>query len=274
MNAGAFDLSGRVAMVTGACGFLGPRHARALLVAGADLVVSDLDAGACRELADVLRLEHPGRHVMAAAGDVTDPAALERLRDAVTAEHGRLDVLVNNAAVDDKVERSAEGAERSRFERFPLQRFRHTLEVNVTGTFLACQVLGAPMAERGRGSIVNIASTYGLVAPDQRLYRRPDGDQTFWKGPAYPASKGAVLALTRFLAAYWGASGVRVNAVSPGGVDSGREPWFRERYAARAPLGRMASPDEMDSAIVFLASDASSYVTDTNLVMDGGWTAW
>ena len=274
MSPGAFDLSGRVAMVTGACGLLGPRHARALLAAGADLAVSDLDAGACRSLADALRLEHPGRRVLPATCDVTDPADLGLLRDAVAAELGGLDILVNNAAVDDKVERSADGSDRSRFERFPLDRFRRTLEVNVTGTFLACQVLGTPMAERGRGSIVNVASTYGTVAPDQGLYRRPDGEQTFWKGPAYPASKAAVLALTRFLAAYWGRSGVRVNAISPGGVDGGMEPWFRERYAARAPLGRMASPDELGGAIVFLASDASSYVTGANLAVDGGWTAW
>jgi NAD(P)-dependent dehydrogenase (short-subunit alcohol dehydrogenase family) len=274
MTTPLFELAGTRAIVTGACGLLGPHHARALLEAGADVALVDLDARACAELAGRLGREHGGRRVLGAGCDVTDPDALARLRDLVAAELGPVDVLVNNAAVDDKVERPEDGPDASRFERFPLERFRRTLDVNVTGTFLACQVLGAPMAGRGRGSIVNVASTYGLVAPDQALYRRPDGTQAFWKGPAYPTSKAAVLGLTRFLAAYWGPAGVRVNALSPGGIENGQEPWFQERYAARTPLGRMGRRGELAGALVFLASAASSYVTGANLVVDGGWTSW
>jgi NAD(P)-dependent dehydrogenase (short-subunit alcohol dehydrogenase family) len=274
-----FSLAGRVAVVTGAAGLLGREHCRALADAGAMVVATDLTEASCAEVQKQLHGE--GRTaVRGIAADITDPASLARLRDEVLLAGDRIDVLVNNAALNEKVEAAdlagTSGADNAtRFENFPVERFRQMLEVNVTGTFLTCQILGAEMARRRSGSIINIASTYGLVAPDQRLYRRRDGSQTFWKSAGYPTSKGAVIAFTRFLAAYWADRGVRVNSLAPGGVGhAAQDPDFVEAYASRTPLGRMSKPDEYHGAVVFLASDASSYMTGANLTVDGGWTAW
>lgn len=263
-----FDLSGRIAVVTGAAGLLGKQHCRALARAGATVVAVDLSEDASAKVA----AELPG--AVGFAADITKKPSLERLRDAILGRFERVDVLVNNAAINDMFESPQASADLSRFENYPLELFQRSLDVNVTGTFLASQVLGTEMAKRGKGSIVNIASTYGVVAPDQSIYKKPDGTQPFFKSASYPTTKGAVLAFTRFLAAYWGHAGVRVNALSPGGVENGQDAYFIENYSAKTPLGRMSKPDELAGAIVFLASDASSYVTGSNVVVDGGWTAW
>ncbi len=266
-----FDLSGKVVVVSGALGLLGRQHCLTLASAGARVVLTDLNGDAldvaaqrCRELGapDALGL----------AADITSEADVNRLRDATLSRFGRIDVLVNNAAIDDKF--GADAAVESALENYGLERFRRQLDVNVTGVFLCCQRLGSVMAEQRSGSVINIASTYGLVAPNQDLYRREDGSQSFWKGAAYPASKGAVLQLTRFLAAYWGDKGVRINALCPGGVEAGQDAYFRARYAERTPLKRMSSPDDYRGALLFLASEASAYMTGASLVVDGGFTIW
>ncbi|MGR8934481.1 MAG: SDR family oxidoreductase [Gammaproteobacteria bacterium] len=264
-----FDLSGKTAIVTGAAGLLGRRHCRALADAGATVIATDTDAAECARVAEEL-----GGTALGRAADVTDPASLKTLLDEVLSRTGRVDVLVNNAAINDRVESPETAPELSRFENYPLAAWRRSLDVNVTGVFLCSQLIGTAMAEAGSGSIINIASTYAVVAPDQALYRDAAGRQQFYKSAVYPTSKGAVLAFTRFLAAYWGEAGVRVNALSPGGVENGQDAHFIQAYAQRTPLKRMATADDFIGALVFLASDASAYVTGANLLVDGGFTIW
>lgn len=268
-----FSLSNKVALVTGALGLLGRQHCDALARFGAHIIVTDTDQEKCNAFAEDLALEY-NISAFGYAMDVTSRVSLEKVRKDILSHFGGIDVLVNNAALNDKVEQRDGSIDFSGFEFFSLETWKRTLEVNITGVFLCCQVFGTPMADKGSGSIINIASTYGMVAPDQSLYMRSDGSRMMFKSPAYPVTKGAVLSLTKYLAAYWGSKGVRVNALSPGGVENGQEEFFIQNYSAKTPLQRMAHPNDYQGAIVFLASDASQYMTGANMVVDGGWTIW
>lgn len=264
-----FSLTGKTALVTGALGLLGKQHCIALSEAGANVVVADIDAEKSKEFAETMRQRSIGLPL-----DVTSEESVISVRDIVMESFGHIDVLINNAAVNDMVENPIAGAESSMFENYPLELWRKVMEVNVTGMFLCSQIFGSVMAQQGSGSIINIASTYGVVAPDQSIYQLPEGAQAFFKSGVYPASKGAVISFTRFLAAYWGKKGVRVNALSPGGVENNQPLYFIENYSRKTPLGSMSRPTDYKGAVIFLASDASRYMTGANLIIDGGWTAW
>lgn len=264
-----FSLDGKVAVVTGAVGLIGKEHSKALSEAGATVYACDLNDEAVRDFA-----ESSGERVIGHKLDVTSKESITVLRDSILKEHGHIDILVNNAAINDMFENPASALEQSKFENYPLEMWKKSLEVNVTGTFLCAQILGNEMAKQGKGSIINVASTYGITAPNQSIYINENGEQTFFKSAAYPATKGAVISFTRFLAAYWGNKGVRVNTLSPGGVENNQQDFFIKNYSELTPLGRMAKADDYKGAVVFLASDASSYMTGTNLVVDGGWTIW
>ena len=263
-----FSLKNKTAIVTGACGLIGKKHCEALASAGAHVVVADINEEACKKVASSMAGDH-----LAIGFDVTNENSVKDACAKILAKYGSIDVLVNNAAINDMFENPALAAEQSMFESYPVNMFRQSLEVNVTGVFLCSQVFGQVMANQGKGSIINVASTYGMVGPDQSIYINPEGKQTFYKSAAYPATKGAIINFTRFLAAYWGSKGVRVNTLSPGGVENGQDEWFIKNYAAKTVLGRMAQPDDYMGAVVFLASDASAYMSGANLVVDGGWTA-
>jgi NAD(P)-dependent dehydrogenase (short-subunit alcohol dehydrogenase family) len=263
-----FDLTGKVAVVTGACGLLGREHCKALAAAGAQVVVTDVNKEDCRQLAESLGPQH-----LAISIDVTNTASLEMAKELVLLRYNRLDILVNNAAINDKFEDPLLAGKQSMFEHYPLKLWEQSWQVNVTGVFLCAQVFGSVMVKQGSGSIINVASTYGIVGPDQSIYKNEKGEQAFFKSPAYPVTKSAVLGFTRYLAAYWGAQNIRVNALSPGGVQNGQEDFFVQNYNAKTPLKRMALANDYQGALVFLASDASAYMTGANLVVDGGWTA-
>ncbi len=260
-----FDLTGRVAVVTGAAGLLGREFVRALALAGAQVAAADI-------LPAVPSDTELGR-VLAVETDVTSPDSLEGLVSRLEREAGRIDILVNSAALDPKFDPGAAGQHTTAFEDYPLAAWHQALSVNLTGMFLACQAVSRTMLRQGSGSIINICSTYGLVGPDQRIYQR-DGEPPRYKPVSYSVTKAGVLGLTRYLAAYFAGHNIRVNALTPGGVYNDHDDEFVRRYSARTLLGRMARRDEMNGAVLFLASDASSYMTGANLVVDGGWTAW
>lgn len=268
-----FRLDGRVAIVTGAAGLLGREHCLALAQEGARVLALDLEEERMTAWRSALP-EPLAEAILPVGADITSAEALARLHERVRRQWGEVDILVNNAALNDRFEARGDGRPSGAFEDFSEELWDRYFAVNVRGTFLACREFGTKMAERGRGNIINIASTYGMVAPDQSLYRDEAGQQLFVKSAAYPASKAAVLALTTYLASYWGRRRVRVNALSPGGVADGQDAFFAANYARRTPLGRMALPHDYRGALVFLAGDASAYMTGANLVVDGGWTAW
>ena len=254
MSNDLFSLAGRVAVVTGGAGQLGRAIVAGLEDRGAKVAVFDLAADRYRV-------------------DVTDRAELENAVDEVVRELGVPHVLVNAAALDSPPDAPAE--EVGPLESYPEASFDEVMSVNVKGTFLPCQLVGARMAAEGRGSIVNVSSVYGMLSPVQDLYEfRRRGGEEFFKPVAYSVSKSALYNLTRYLATYWAKSGVRVNTLTLAGVANDQPREFVEAYAERMPLGRMADVGEVVGPVVFLASDASSYVTGANLVADGGWSAW
>jgi len=268
-----FTLKGKVAMVTGGAGLLGTEFCRTLARAGASIVVADLKGDAAGALAGSLKDE--GFSALAVAMDVTDPHSVQHLIAAALEAFGRLDILVNSAALDPKFdpEHIQAAGNSGAFESYPLEAWNQALNVNLTGMFLCCQAAVRPMLDQGQGVIINVCSTYGLVGPDQRIYQRK-GKPTQYKPVYYSVTKAGVLGLTRYLATYYAGKNIRANALTPGGVYNGHDSAFVQAYSARAVLGRMANRDEMNGALLFLASDASSYMTGANLVVDGGWTAW
>jgi NAD(P)-dependent dehydrogenase (short-subunit alcohol dehydrogenase family) len=263
-----FSLQNKTAIVTGALGLIGRKHCEALANAGANVVVADINQEQAQVFAQQLGEQHLGIVI-----NVTDKISVEQALNSVLDRYETIDVLVNNAAINDMFENPALAKDLSAFENYPLDVFQQSLDVNVTGVFLCSQVFGTVMAEQGFGSIINIASTYGMVGPDQSIYKNECGEQTFFKSAAYPVTKGAIINFTRFLAAYWGNKGVRVNTLSPGGVENGQNEFFITNYSAKTLLGRMAHASDYQGALVFLASEASAYMTGANLVVDGGWTA-
>jgi NAD(P)-dependent dehydrogenase (short-subunit alcohol dehydrogenase family) len=265
-----FRLDGQTAVVTGACGKLGPIWIEALIDAGAQVAALELPGVSASAAFRVVEQRTPGR-VQRFDCDVTNRQSIVTAASVVAERMGPVSILVNNAGVDQPPDSAGT---RSRIEHLPMDQFQRMLEVNLMGTFQVTQVFGSQMAERGSGSVINIGSLYASVSPDQRFYDHLPGDLPFLKSPAYGASKAAVVNMTKYFSTLWGARGVRVNALSPGGVAGGQDEAFKQKYGSRVPLGRMAHPEDLTGPLVFLASSASSYVTGHELRVDGGFTAW
>ena len=268
-----FDLNGRVAIITGGAGLLGYQHGAILASAGAHVVLLDLAVANPALRAEQLQSAY-GPECLGLVVDITSEASLLEARDAVVERFGRIDILINNAANNPKVEADAQGEPKqwSRLENFPLAVWNADIAVGLTGAFLCSRIFGQEMVKRNAGVILNIASDLGVIAPDQRLYRKeglPDDLQPV-KPVTYSVVKTALIGLTRYLATYWTAHNIRVNAISPGGVFAGQPEEFTAKLNQLIPMGRMAHKDEYQGAILFLCSDASSYMTGQNLVVDGG----
>jgi NAD(P)-dependent dehydrogenase (short-subunit alcohol dehydrogenase family) len=266
-----WDLAGEVALVTGALGRLGPIWIEGLLDAGARVVALDLTEAKIPDAFARLLDLHGEERLRVVRADVTDRESLTRTREWCRGQGWRPSVLLNNAGIDQPPTVLARS---HRVEDIPPELFRDVFDVNVLGAFQAIQSFGSDMVAARHGSIINIGSLYAAVAPDQRFYDHLPGDPPFLKPPAYGASKAAVVNLTMYFAALWGCYGVRVNALSPGGVVGGQDDEFMRKYVARVPLGRMAEPADLAGPLVFLASQAAQYVTGINLTVDGGFTIW
>lgn len=274
MISSLFSVVDRIVVVTGGMGQLGIQFSKELLENNAKVAILDINISFDR-LPESLVSFYNNNRLLLIEADVTNRNSLEDAMQQINLLWGATPYgLINNAAMDSPP--NAHTEETGPFESFPEKSWDRVMDVNVKGVFLTCQVFGQAMAEVGGGSIINIGSTYGMVSPDQRIYeyRLDDGEPPFYKPVAYSASKSALLNLTRYIAVYWGQSGVRANVMALGGVFNNQDERFLDGYCTRVPMGRMANEDEYNGTVVYLMSDASSYVTGTTIMLDGGWTAW
>jgi len=257
-----FDVSGKVVVITGGAGILASEFAEVLAEYGANVVLVDLDENSCKNRAMDLQKE-TGNQAMGLFVDLSNKDSIEDMVRKAIDKFQKIDILINNAATKSSNFFVP-------FEEFPLEDWERVLAVNLTAVFLCSQTVGKYMLNQGSGVIINIASHYGVVGPDFRIYEA-SGINT---PPVYSAAKAGVIGLTRYLATWWAEKNIRVNSITPGGVYSGQPDNFVQNYSYRTPMGRMAKKTELRGAVLYLASDASSYVTGHNLIVDGGWTAW
>ena len=272
-----FNLAGKTALITGAAGLLGQQHAAALLESGANVVLTDISEIALKKTSAILAQDAQASRIVTQCMDVSMHESISAVAKKLTSTGQRVDILVNNAAIDPKVKGEVGMQETSRLENFPLEQWDLQIAVGLTGAFLCSQVFGSLMAQDGKGGVIlNIASDLSVFAPDQRLYRKDSisEDMQPVKPVTYSVIKAGLIGLTRYLATYWADRNVRANALSPGGVFNGQGDEFVQRLTSLIPLGRMAAQDEYRAAVQFLCSDASAYMNGQNIVMDGGRSAW
>jgi NAD(P)-dependent dehydrogenase (short-subunit alcohol dehydrogenase family) len=272
-----YDLTGRTALVTGAGGLLGRQHVAALVEVGARVVVTDIGLAQADAAIAAVKAHTPSAELISVAIDVTSQESVCAAYDDLAGRGISVDILINNAAIDPKVTSAPGVMHSSRFEAFPIPQWQTEIAVGLTGAMLCSRAFGGAMAKSGGGVILNIASDLGVIAPDQRLYRQPNvtrEEEQPVKPVTYSVIKHGLIGLTKYLATYWADRGVRVNAISPGGVFNNQDSAFVEKLTRLIPMGRMADVDEYRAAVQFLCSDASSYMTGQNIIMDGGRSVW
>jgi NAD(P)-dependent dehydrogenase (short-subunit alcohol dehydrogenase family) len=272
MNTSLFDLTGRVAIITGGLGQLGQRFALALAAYGAKVCLVDIGDYNIGKSILIDEAIEEGK-IFSFKADITDKESVQKIANRIEHEVGSVSILINNAAID--APPGAAANENVPFEDYSLDSLYKMIDVNIVGTFICCQVFGKMMANNGKGSIINISSIYGMLSPNQTIYeyKRKSGEKWF-KPVGYSVTKSAILNFTRYLATYWATNGVRVNTLSPAGIFNNQDEEFLTAYCSHIPIARMADANELNGAVIFLSSDASSYMTGANLVIDGGWTAW
>ena len=273
-----FDLSGRTAIITGGAGLLGVKHAEALLDFGANCILVDINCAALEKAVKGLSERATGScYVRGEVADITSPESVAILLEKSIKEFDAIDILINNAANNPKYENVSGAKDLSkRFETYPLEAWDDDVSVGLTGSFLCSRIIGTHMADNHKGVILNISSDLGVIAPDQRLYKKDgltDNEQPT-KPVTYSVVKSGLIGLTKYIATYWADCGVRANALVPGGVYAGQDEVFLKRISNLIPMGRMAEPDDYKAAVVFLCSEASAYMTGSVLVVDGGRTCW
>lgn len=266
-----FSLKDKVVVITGGAGFLAKTYAETLFDADATVILADINGEEARKVAAELSNEE--KKIEGLQVDVTKKTSVEKLVEQVVSKHNQIDILINNAAINPKVEKTGL-SDSPPFEDFPVEVWQKDLNVDLTGMFLTSQAVVRQMIKQKHGVIINISSMYGLVSPNQNLYKPDDEKQTQFKPASYAASKAAVINLTRYLATYLAKYGIRVNCLAPGGIFQDQPEEFLKKYAKYVPMGRMGKAEELAGPVLFLASNASSYMTGTTLVIDGGWTAW
>ncbi len=272
-----FNLKGKTALITGAAGLLGLEHSLSLLECDCNVVITDIDSKKLKETQKKLQKEYPNSNIVPNLMDITSENSIIDVSQKLRREEIYIDILINNAALDPKVNKNNLSLSNSRLENFDLEQWNKEISVGLTGAFLCSKVFGKIMAEElNKGLILNIASDLSVIAPDQRLYEKkttPKNDQPV-KPVTYSVIKSGLIGLTKYLSTYWNDKNVRCNALSPGGIFQNQDKYFLEKIKERIPLGRMANKDEYRGAIQFLCSEASSYLNGHNLVIDGGRSVW
>lgn len=271
-----FKVSGKICLITGGAGLLGQKHAEAVIEGEGIPVLLDISQEALYRAKESLKKKYPEAEICVCQTDITKRKALEDIRDILLEKYGHIDILINNAANNPKVEDKGKNFGNIRFDNFPLETWDADILVGLTGAFLCTQVFGTAMEEQRSGVILNISSDLGIIAPDQRIYRKDgleDKDQTI-KPVTYSVIKHGLLGLTKYLATYWADKSIRVNAICPGGIYNGQDEQFLAKLTNLIPMGRMADKDEYKATVLYLISDASSYMTGSTVIVDGGRTCW